>query len=79
MTCLENLWNQALSSEDLAPRLDSDWVSVDPSPEGAVGVPDALGQETKYQPPVCVVPEIFALNGSTQQASGGVQQFSKSW
>ena len=31
----------------------------------------ALGQETKYQPPVCVVPEIFALNGSTQQASGG--------
>ena len=35
MTCLENLWNQALSSEDLAPRLDSDWVSVDPSPEGA--------------------------------------------
>ena len=22
-----------------------------------------LGRETKYQPPVCVVPEMFALNG----------------
>jgi len=27
--------------------------------------------------PVCVVPDMFALNGSTQQASGGVQHFVK--
>ena len=32
------------------------------------------GRTTKYQLPVCVVPDIFALNGSTQQASGSVPQ-----
>ena len=27
-----------------------------------------------FQYPVCVAPDIFALNGSTQQASGGVPE-----
>ena len=36
------------------------------------------GRTTNNFYPVCVVPDMFALNGSTQQASGGVLQKSQS-
>ena len=45
---------------------------------GAFGlVTSPRGRTTKYQLPVCVVPDIFALNVSTQQVSGGVLQKSQ--